>query len=100
VIPRGTKAPCHAYNDREGIGKIEENTAAMGKSLEEIETGIGGARKRRFAGRGKGKSGGYRVISYYAGDDERPENCYCSALPKGSGPCLACYTRWLAGRRA
>jgi hypothetical protein len=29
----------------------------------------GGARKRRFAGRGKGKSGGYRTVSYYAGSD-------------------------------
>jgi hypothetical protein len=29
----------------------------------------GGARKRRFAGRGKGKSGGYRTVSYFAGDD-------------------------------
>jgi hypothetical protein len=29
----------------------------------------GGARKRRFAGRGKGKSGGYRTVSYYAGQD-------------------------------
>jgi hypothetical protein len=28
--------------------------------------------------------------------NEKPENCYCSALPKGSGPCLPCYTRWLA----
>jgi hypothetical protein len=31
--------------------------------------GTGGARKRRFPGRGKGKSGGYRTVSYYAGDD-------------------------------
>jgi hypothetical protein len=31
--------------------------------------GTGGARKRRFKGRGKGKSGGYRTISYYAADD-------------------------------
>lgn len=31
--------------------------------------GTGGARKIRFAGRGKGKSGGYRVVSYYAGPD-------------------------------
>ncbi len=31
--------------------------------------GTGGARKVRFGGRGKGKSGGYRVISYYDGDD-------------------------------
>lgn len=31
--------------------------------------GSGGARKFRFAGRGKGKSGGYRVITYFGGDD-------------------------------
>jgi hypothetical protein len=29
--------------------------------------------------------------------NEKPEICYCSALPKGSGPCLPCYKRWLAG---
>ena len=29
--------------------------------------GTGRARKVRFAGRGKGKSGGYRVITFYAG---------------------------------
>jgi len=31
--------------------------------------GTGGARKLRFAGRGKGKSGGYRVITFYSGMD-------------------------------
>ena len=31
--------------------------------------GTGGARKVRFAGRGRGKSGGYRVITFYAGWD-------------------------------
>jgi len=31
--------------------------------------------------------------------NEKPENCYCSALPKGSDLCLPCYTRWLADRR-
>ena len=31
----------------------------------DIMKGTGGARKRRFAGRGKGKSGGYRTVSYY-----------------------------------
>lgn len=31
--------------------------------------GTGGARKQRIAGRGKGKSGGYRVVSHYAGAD-------------------------------
>jgi hypothetical protein len=29
----------------------------------------GGARKLRFAGRGKGKSGGYRVVTFWGGDD-------------------------------
>src|SRR6266566_4153406 len=29
--------------------------------------------------------------------NEKPEDCYCSALPKGSGLCLPRYTRWLAG---
>jgi len=31
--------------------------------------GSGGARKLRFAGCGKGKSGGYRVITYFGGED-------------------------------
>ena len=31
--------------------------------------GTGGARKIRVAGRGKGKSGGYRVVTYYAASD-------------------------------
>jgi hypothetical protein len=31
--------------------------------------GTGGAREVRFAGRGKGKSGGYRVITFYSGGD-------------------------------
>ena len=28
-------------------------------------------------------------------NEERPENCYCSSLPSGSGPCLPCYVRRL-----
>jgi hypothetical protein len=35
----------------------------------DIIPGTGGARKLRIAGRGKGKSGGYRTISYFAGED-------------------------------
>lgn len=35
----------------------------------EIMPGCGGARKLRVAKPGKGKSGGYRVITYFAGDD-------------------------------
>jgi len=30
--------------------------------------GTGGCHKLRIAGRGKGKSGGYRVITFYSGD--------------------------------
>ncbi|MCC7347248.1 MAG: addiction module toxin RelE [Variibacter sp.] len=38
-------------------------------TIGQLMPGTGGARKVRFSGRGKGKSGGYRVITYYAGDD-------------------------------
>ena len=31
--------------------------------------GTGGARKLRFAGRSKGKSGGYRIITFFAAED-------------------------------
>jgi hypothetical protein len=36
-----------------------------------VVQGTGGARKVWFAGRGKGKSGGYRVITFYSGGDLR-----------------------------
>ena len=35
----------------------------------DIMAGTGGARKVRFSGRGKGKSGGYRIITFYADED-------------------------------
>ena len=35
----------------------------------DVIKGTHGARKIRFAGRGKGKSGGYRVIAFFGGDD-------------------------------
>jgi|SRR5262245_25845522 len=34
-----------------------------------IMQGTGGCRKVRFAGKGKGKSGGYRTVHYFAGED-------------------------------
>jgi hypothetical protein len=33
----------------------------------DVIEGTGGARKVRFAGKGKGKSGGYRVITFFTG---------------------------------
>jgi hypothetical protein len=35
----------------------------------DVIEGTGGARKVRFAGRSKGKSGGYRVITFFSGTD-------------------------------
>ena len=51
--------------EREGI---VATLAANPTAGDEIP-GTGGARKLRFAGRGKGKSGGYRVITFYSGVD-------------------------------
>jgi hypothetical protein len=34
-----------------------------------VMPGTGGARKVRISGRGKGKSGGYRVVTFFAGED-------------------------------
>lgn len=64
---------------------FEADAKAAGLSEEEIEAivvwlsehplagdlmpGTGGARKVRFAGRGKGKSGGYRTVHYFGGED-------------------------------
>lgn len=42
---------------------------AANPKLGELIVGTGGARKFRWAGRGKGKSGGYRIVSYFGGDD-------------------------------
>ena len=35
----------------------------------DLMQGTGGVRKARLAGRGKGKSGGYRIVWYFGGDD-------------------------------
>ena len=40
---------------------------AMNPNAGDVIASSGGARKVRFAGRGKGKSGGYRVISFFTG---------------------------------
>lgn len=45
------------------------DTVAADPTAGEIMPGCGGARKLRIAKPGKGKSGGYRVITYFGGDD-------------------------------
>jgi hypothetical protein len=45
---------------------VVEKIAAYPDTGDEIG-GTGGARKVRVAGRGKGKSGGFRVITFYSG---------------------------------
>jgi hypothetical protein len=61
--------------DCNNAGLSEDEVAAMVAAISanpllgDIIPGTGGARKCRFAGRGKGKSGGYRTVSYYAGED-------------------------------
>ena len=42
-------------------------------ALAPIMRGSGGARKLRWAAKGSGKSGGYRIIYFYSPSDER---CY------------------------
>jgi hypothetical protein len=49
-------------------GAVVEAVATRPDAGDEIP-GSGGARKVRVAGRGKGKSGGYRVITFYSGKD-------------------------------
>jgi hypothetical protein len=56
-----------------GMSEEEINNLIVAISAEpqigDLMVGTGGARKFRMAGRGKGKRGGYRVITYFAGDD-------------------------------
>src|SRR5437868_8647641 len=61
--------------DAEHAGLSEEdrieiiNLIAGNPTAGVLMPGTGGARKLRVAGRGKGKSGGYRIISYFAAAD-------------------------------
>lgn len=42
---------------------------ARDPKIGDVLEGTGGVRKFRLAGRGHGKSGGFRIITYYAGPD-------------------------------
>ncbi len=54
-----------AASEREAIIDFVSEDPKAG----DLIVGSGGARKLRFRGRGKGKSGGYRIITYFGGDD-------------------------------
>ena len=45
------------------------NVIAAAPLAGDLISGTGGARKRRIEGKGKGKRGAYRVITYYAAQD-------------------------------
>ena len=54
-----------------GDSELSEIEAAIAADplAGDLIPGTGGARKIRFGGKGKGKSGGYRLITYYAAED-------------------------------
>lgn len=58
---------------QEGVseGELDAIKTAIAEKpdIGEIVPGTGGARKVRFAGRGKEKSGGYRVVTFFGGAD-------------------------------
>lgn len=56
-----------------GIGESERrrivDRMAASPEAGDLIVGSGGARKVRFSAPGRGKSGGYRVVTYYGGGD-------------------------------
>lgn len=60
-------------SDAEALGMSEAERLeiltflATNPEAGDVISGTGGARKIRFSGRGKGKSGGYRVITFFTG---------------------------------
>lgn len=70
VIETGTylsSAKANGVSDDERRGIID--TLAANPSAGDPMVGTGGARKVRYAREGTGKSGGYRVITYFAAAD-------------------------------
>ena len=66
--PAYLRAAAEAGLSREELFAIVDLLAANPVAGDEIR-GTGGCRKVRFGGRGKGKSGGYRIITFYSGQD-------------------------------
>jgi hypothetical protein len=65
VFIRSAKNAGVMEEELDEIKAILSNTPNAGDEM----PGTGGARKLRVAGKGKGKSGGYRVITFYSGVD-------------------------------
>jgi hypothetical protein len=64
--PSFQKSAAQAGMSEREIVQLIEYLAANPDAGDEIK-GTGGCRKVRVAGRGKGKSGGYRVITFFSG---------------------------------
>jgi len=60
------KSAAHSGMTENEIAALIDRLAANPEAGDEIK-GTGGCRKIRVAGRGKGKSGGYRVITFFTG---------------------------------
>lgn len=65
VFERQAKAAGLGDDEVQGIAATIASDPLGG----ELMVGTGGARKMRHAGRGSGKSGGYRTIHYFGGGD-------------------------------
>ena len=72
----------HSVCEQHSFGRAAQNAGMSVNEIDELITflashptagdeiaGTGGCRKFRVAGRGKGKSGGYRIITFYSGQN-------------------------------
>ena len=64
--PAFLRSAAHAGMTGDEVARVVDFLAANPEAGDEIK-GTGGCRKIRVAGRGKGKSGGYRVITFFSG---------------------------------
>lgn len=64
--PPFQRSAAQAGMTEDEVVKLIDDLAANPEAGDEIK-GTGGCRKVRVAGRGKGKSGGYRVITFFSG---------------------------------
>lgn len=62
------RAADQAGMSEDEIRKLIDYLAENPQAGDEM-VGTGGCRKLRWAGRGKGKSGGYRIVTFYTGVD-------------------------------